>query len=269
MGVSNPGYVVYTIYGNASWAVVKKAITCHEVYEYSYKDIHERRLPCMCQLCHGMMHLFSALACAERIGVIGTDLDQQYGTRIPPGQSPAKGRFFLNTLDPATASGTVSSLRFCAYLNDDASVEIYQATIGFFRETGQHGQYDLLNSVGVAVNATPGLEYTCLSVSTPDIDVQVGDVIGVCSRTFNSSVASLGIAVSVDDDTSSLLRNGRMQRESLCPAVGSIPTNIAADQLETRSLLLPIYANISELLCNLIQPQHIYPQDLIIQIPLE
>lgn len=113
--------------------------------------------------------------------------------------------FYLNTLNPANASGIVSSLWICYNLDsdDDFDAPVFQATIGFYRPAADGGSFSLMSYITLTRTSRDTL--WCENVTIPNIEVEEGDVIGVCAINFNSSFRRIDFVVSVSNDDCSLI----------------------------------------------------------------
>lgn len=152
--------------------------------------------------------------------------------------------FYLNTDDPANASGVASSLGYCYYAVEGIiTVRVFQATVGFYRQ-GVNSSFDLVSDFYVlSINVSTVLsdEVHCEQMKIPPLEIQEGDMIGVCSRNFfQDSVGRLRL---VSIGRSRLLRNH--ENIELCGRVGVLPQNIQANELERRRRLLHLYSNIT------------------------
>lgn len=135
-------------------------------------------------------------------------------------------RFYLNTEFPAIADGTVTSLSFCYDLNGPVDTT-YQATIGFYHMEGTN--YSLIDSFNLSRSRLPA---RCENISIPPIEVQQGDVIGVCARDFSPSVRRINFVVESDRESDDLQRErGGDNREMFCTAVGDVPRSLSGEGL--------------------------------------
>lgn len=163
-------------------------------------------------------------------------------------------QFFLNSGAPANIDGTVSRVRYCHILQTSTTATLLQATVGFYRRSGN--TFTLTNSFNITKSATsaPISIFQCENLSISPIQVNEGDVIGVCSRDFESSLIGRIILVantiSNANGDDSLFRN--VPSDSLCSQEGHVPQDFTRSQVERvpeNTLLL--YANIST--CKAIQ----------------
>lgn len=163
-------------------------------------------------------------------------------------------RFFINTAASANASGTISSLRYCYTIQtgDDDS-ETYQATVGFYRQDGD--DFTLSNNVSFDITidstpqVTPDTTFQCEDkMIIPSVEVQEGEMIGVCTRNFDdSSVKRINFLASVQTNDRDLLRNDPRYDDNFCVKVGSVPTFFSRGHLDPGgNRLLLLYGHISK-----------------------
>ena len=175
-------------------------------------------------------------------------------------------RFYLNTANPATCSGTVSSWTVCYYgpsSIDDAS---YWATYAIYRRNDSGGQehYERVSRIFSAVRINNllalfdpedgGIQqggFVCYNDSTGDtsVTVQAGDVIGVCIFNPDNELLFRRHQLDIVDEQSglgeSLLGLSESQSAARC-SMDSIPGVILRNVLLVHNdRRLHLYANIA------------------------
>ena len=164
--------------------------------------------------------------------------------------------FYLNTLQPATSNGTITTLKYCYYGTRDRSVNIYQSLVAVYRK-GLRGNYDRISDTVLITKHRPsdtvlqtdvllqGFNCDYLELNK-NISVVVGDVIGACVYdTSNVEVLNL---VSLTDN------GGFLPVDSVHHAdcdTGELPRRLVNDHLEatTRRVLLHLFAQIGKSTC--------------------
>lgn len=185
---------------------------------------------------------------ADVVGTIGSADLREDSDMAPAGNNT----FYLNTQRPATASGTVSSLRFCPDFDVHPDSTQYQATIGFFRPlpsvlSPSVTNYTLLSSLLVTRSADFGQDSVrCETMNISSVGVEEGDVIGVCGRNFNDSVRRINFVFDSNNTDDVLLREANAV-DIDCASVGSIPSSVVGSLLSDRNQrVLWISGNIGE-----------------------
>lgn len=173
---------------------------------------------------------------ADVVGTIGSADLREDSDMAPAGNNT----FYLNTQRPATASGTVSSLRFCPDFDVHPDSTQYQATIGFFRPlpsvlSPSVTNYTLLSSLLVTRSADFGQDSVrCETMNISSVGVEEGDVIGVCGRNFNDSVRRINFVFDSNNTDDVLLRVANAV-DIDCASVGSIPSSVVGSLLSDRN----------------------------------
>ena len=185
------------------------------------------------------------------VGHIGTEIEIGNISQYIPASNTL---FYMNTGAPADANGTITSVRYCYTLSTLASSEsnFYQATVGIYRPEGNES-YNL-KSFFILTNASMSSNsFQCKQLNVPaNIEVEKGDVLGVCQWDFNFSNTSLGhinlIASTTGGSNESLQQLSPSLTEKYCTPLGMVPEKVADSDLTKRDerLSLLLSANISE-----------------------
>lgn len=186
------------------------------------------------------------------LGQIGTSQESRVS-----GPDDDGSFFYLNTLQSAEANGTVSSIRYC-YAKPQATHQLYQATVGFYRRYRDSDIFQLVsdfsfnltiveNSI-TAENSTviSSNDFRCDYRSFPPVAIQEGDVIGACTRDFpDLSIGRLVLTgrVSFLFFNLNVMRSAQVQ--SLCPGAGNLPLLVSTLSLDSNRQQLLISANIT------------------------
>ena len=183
------------------------------------------------------------------MGQIGTVIDENVQYDFDD-----LGNRFLISQDLATANGTVSSFRYCYYLKD-RNRNTYQATVAIY-----HLEQDIYTLVSdsftISVNRSEQVNeegFNCGELIIPEVDVVQGDIIGVCSRDFDSddqSIGRLNLVAEVDYNTALLRSDERGEvRDIFCTSPGSVVMRFSRNDVELTedpNRIILLYANISK-----------------------
>lgn len=188
--------------------------------------------------------VFLSLTDAQVLGQIGTPINNQY---IPSNANNTP--FILNTGAPASADGIVINVRYCYTLETPIFARLYQATAGFYRST-QRNQYNLIYDFNITKSASNTIgeikdSFQCDDLSLPNIALQQGDVLGVCSSKF--SEMSIG-RVNLIGEGGGVGAGGDplLSTTGVCTSVGNVPMEIRTQLQQLTSGVLLIYANITD-----------------------
>ena len=183
------------------------------------------------------------------VGQIGTVIDENVQYDFDD-----FGNRFLISQDLATANGTVSSFRYCYYLNDRGR-NTYQATVAIYRL--EQDIYTLVSdSFNITVNRSEQVNeegFNCGELIIPEVEIVQGDIIGVCSRDFDSddqSIGRLNLVAEVDYNTALLRSDERGEvRDIFCTSPGSVVMRFSRNDVELTedsNKIILLYANISK-----------------------
>lgn len=190
----------------------------------------------------------SVVSAQDTCGAIGNSDQRELRGRSDRG-------FFLDTNNPATCTGTVTSWRVCYYGPNDVRIGSYWATYAVYRRMGSDGneRYERVSQIFSAVRATSNLlgndvvdgilreeGYACYDDAIEDsgdmtpVTIQAGDLLGACI--FNPDNApgdnrrQLDIVGCIETGGSSLLE----MSDDEC-TTKALPSNIPSSQLSNRS----------------------------------
>ena len=148
--------------------------------------------------------------------------------------------FYFNTGAPATASGFISSIRYC-YSIRNRLFNSYQATVGIYSIVSP-GRYELTSIFNITKQADE-VEFPVINVQCDTIDIDArtvvgeGNVFGVCS-TSEGNVGGLNLVADIfpaGDLEGGQEARGGVGSEELCTPQGSVPTQLRRNVLDGRT----------------------------------
>lgn len=187
-------------------------------------------------------------------GLIGSGISD-HDTGYEPAEIP-QYTFFLNANSSAKTNGSISTITFCFFQPRNLTQNFYQATVGIYRQKDGGITYSLLNSfiltktlISLTNNSNSNTsDPLCEKISIQSMEVQEGDVFGVCQNVaspslFNHSCIKAGDMNLVAKGGGSLMQ----LVGSVCSSLGSVPETVLSESLQSQeNSILLLSASISE-----------------------
>ena len=177
----------------------------------------------------------------QSCGLVGSDTGRSVANR--------DRNFYLNTQDPAPCDGMIDGVQYCYYHTSILNIKAiggFSFTAALYREMGQ-GTYTAISDA--YTTGTSSLDhgtqsFRCVTVSIPPLQIQAGDVIGVCI--YNPPLGLLGIRAQLDVVGRNAGANRFLLRTSNSGCGDSAVPNTVSSLTRENSLVLHISASISK-----------------------
>ena len=175
----------------------------------------------------------------QSCGVVGSDAGGSAANR--------DRNFYLNTQDPAPCDGTINEVQYCYYkTNNKIATGGFSFTTAFYREMSP-GTYTAISNSYTTVTGyfDHGLQsFRCVTAPIPPLQIQAGDVIGVCI--YHPPLGLFGIRAQLDVVGRNAGSGQYLQRASNSGCGDSAVPNTVSSLTREDSLVLHISARISK-----------------------
>ena len=157
-----------------------------------------------------------------------------------------RSQFYLDIQNPANASGMVSNIAYCFSVRD-TTLPRYQASVGFYRRDGSDF-FLVSESYSISLNPSslfPKERY-CKQLQISPVEIQKGDMFGLCSRDFSDVAGHLQIsAIGLRTENTILKSGDNSDLNRICPEIGVMASTLSNHELEQSRSVLRMFSNIT------------------------